>query len=377
MRAIVMHRTGGPETLGVEDVPRPTAGAGQVVVRVLAIAASYAETRVRAGVLPFPLSLPVVPGAEVAGEVVETGDGADPGLLGRLVVGVTGGVGAYAEYAAMPAAMACPVPDGVRPEEAVAAAAPAALAHALLHRARLRPGRAGGEGTPPPPGVEPLPQEARRDSVPAESGGVEPAPEEARMNRVRPAASGGEPVPGDARRETVLVEAGGGSVGGYLVLHAKEFGAGTVVATAGAEPKRRRAAELGADLVLDHRDPGWPEALPPVDVVFDSIGGATAARVLESVTPGTGRILSYGLLSGEPAAVTGADLMRTGVTLAGCGGPGWAAPVFGTHYPAALARLGEGRTRAFVEDALPLEQAAEAHRRLESRTPLGRLLLIP
>nr|WP_055508909.1 zinc-binding dehydrogenase [Nonomuraea pusilla] len=355
MRAIVMHRTGGPETLGVEDVPRPTAGAGQVVVKVLAIAASYAETRVRAGVLPFPLSLPVVPGAEVAGEVVEIGEGADPGLLGRLVVGVTGGVGAYAEYAAMPAAMACPVPEGVRPEEAVAAAAPAALAHALLHRARLRPGHPGGESTPPPAGGEPGPGETA-----GESG-----------------RTAGEPLPGGAGGETVLVEAGGGSVGGYLVLHAKEFGAGTVVATAGAEPKRRRAAELGADLVLDHRDPGWPEALPPVDVVFDSIGGATAARVLESVTPGTGRILSYGLLSGEPAAVTGADLVRTGVTLAGCGGPAWAAEVFGTHYPAALVRLGEGRTRAFVEDALPLEQAAEAHRRLESRTPLGRLLLIP
>ncbi|GAA2839646.1 hypothetical protein GCM10020220_030780 [Nonomuraea rubra] len=108
---------------------------------------------------------------------------------------MTGGLGAYAEYVLLPAAMACPVPDGLTPEQALAGAAPGALALALLHKAAL-------------------------------SGGG-----------------------------TVLVEAGASSVGAYLVRHAKEFGAGHVIATAGTPAKRERAAELGADTVLDHNTP--------------------------------------------------------------------------------------------------------------------------
>ncbi|MFC7103113.1 alcohol dehydrogenase catalytic domain-containing protein [Nonomuraea rubra] len=180
--------------------PRPRPGAGQILVRARAIGVSYAETQIRAGALPFPLPLPAVIGAEVAGEVVEVGEGVPGQLIGNMLVGVTGGLGAYAEYVLLPAAMACPVPDGLTPEQALAGAAPGALALALLHKAAL-------------------------------SGGG-----------------------------TVLVEAGASSVGAYLVRHAKEFGAGHVIATAGTPAKRERAAELGADTVLDHNTPAGPPA---------------------------------------------------------------------------------------------------------------------
>ncbi|AQZ67936.1 putative oxidoreductase [[Actinomadura] parvosata subsp. kistnae] len=318
MRAIVLTATGGPEQLQLTDLPRPRPEEGQALVRAQAIGVSFAETQIRAGVLPFPLPLPAVIGAEVAGEVVEVGAGVDEKLLGATLVGVTGGLGAYAEYVALPAALTCPVPDGVTPERALAAAAPGALALALLHKAAL-------------------------------TGG-----------------------------ETVLVEAGTSSVGAHLVRHAKEFGAGHVIATAGSPAKRARAAELGADTVLDHGTPGWPDGLPEnVDVVFESIGGTSAGQVLAHLTPGTGRMLYYGLLSGEQAAVTAADLMPRGVTVTACSGAAWAGQVFGTHYPELLARLASGRAEADIARTLPLEQAADAHRLLESRAVTGRVLLIP
>ncbi|MEW1840317.1 zinc-binding dehydrogenase [Nonomuraea angiospora] len=317
MRAIVLPEKGGPERLEVADLPRPSPGEGQVLIRTRAIGVSYAETQIRAGTLPFPLPLPAVIGAEAAGEVVEVGEGVDAKLLGSTIVGVTGGLGSYAEYALLPAALTALVPDGVTPDQALAAGAPGALALALLHKARL----AGGE--------------------------------------------------------TVLVEAGSSSVGTYLVRHAKEFGAGRVVATAGSAAKRDRTAELGADLVLDHGPAGWPDELPEVDVVFESIGGTTARRVLDHLTPGTGRMLFYGMLTGEPAAVTAADLMERGVTLTGCSGPGWAGEVFGTHYPEMLDRLASGRSVAYIDRTLPLEEAAQAHRLLESRAVTGRILLVP
>ncbi|WP_433435889.1 quinone oxidoreductase family protein [Nonomuraea sp. CA-141351] len=317
MRAIVLSEKGGPERLEVTDLPRPSPGEGQVLIRTQAIGVSYAETQIRAGTLPFPLPLPAVIGAEAAGEVVEVGEGVDAKLLGSTLVGVTGGLGSYAEYALLPVAMTCRLPDGVTPVDALAAAAPGAIALALLHKARL-------------------------------DGG-----------------------------ETVLVEAGSSSVGTYLVRHAKEFGAGRVIATAGSAAKRDRTARLGADLVIDHSKPDWPGELPDVDVVFESVGGTVARQVLDHLTPGTGRMLYYGLLSGEPAAVTAADLMERGVTVTGCSGPGWAGEVFATYLPAILDRLTDGRSRAYVDRTLRLEEAAEAHRLLESRAIAGRILLVP
>lgn len=184
MRAIMVHENGGPEVLTVTDLSEPEAGPGQVVVRVEAIGVSVVEAHMRAGILPIPL--PAVLGVEAAGQVVAVGAGVDPSLVGTAVAGVTGGVGAYAELVAMTAAMTAPIPAGVSAVDAVAAGAAGAVALGLMHNAGLRGG------------------------------------------------------------ETVLVEAGASNVGGYLLQLAREFGAGRVLATAGAEAKRDLASSLGA-----------------------------------------------------------------------------------------------------------------------------------
>jgi NADPH2:quinone reductase len=289
MRAVLMHETGGPEVLVLEEVPVPVPGQGQVLVRTEAIAVSTGETRMRAGV--YPMSLPRVLGAEAAGVVLA---GPDPGLVGERVVMVTGGAGAYAEFVAVDAGKVARVPDGLSAVDAVASAAPGALALALLHRAGFRGG------------------------------------------------------------ETVLVEGSRGRVGGYLVKHATEFGAGRVIAVT--------------------RD-DWPE-LAAVDVVFEMIGGEVTGQVLGAMAPG-GRMLLYGMITGRPPVLDPAVVMSQGLEVIGCGGPQWFQQVVGVHYPEFLGLAASGRTYVQeIDDILPLADAAEAHRRVESGAR-GRVLLAP
>jgi NADPH2:quinone reductase len=322
MRAIVMHRTGGPEVLQLEDVPTPEAGPGQLLVRTEAIGLNFFETQMRAGQLPAPAGLPAVPGAEAAGTVTSVGAGADRGLVGKRVAVVTGGMGSYAEYVAVPAAMATVIPGGISPADAIAAA-PGGIALGLLEKAAL------------------------------------------------------------AARDTVLVESGAGSVGGYLIQLAREMDAGRVIATAGTPARREHARKLGADAVLDHTQPGWPQALreeldgATVDVAFSSIGGPAAAQVLGTLTPGTGRMLCYGNISGEPSAIDLAAVRSSGTMVTGCSGPAWFRDILDRCRPEIFQRLAEGRTRALLDSAMPLSEAAQAHQRIEDRAALGKIVLIP
>lgn len=324
MRTVVMHGTGGPEVLVPDRVPVPAPGPGQVLLRIEAAAVSTGETLMRSGAIPMPFPFPLVLGAEAAGVVEEVGAGVDPAVKGTRVVAITGGRGSYAEYAAVNAAMMTAVPDGLPATDAVAMAASGAMAFGLPRKAGLRGG------------------------------------------------------------ETVLVEGGSGKIGGYLVPRARDLGAERIIATAGTAAGRDRVRDLGADLVIDHTDPDWPDRLSEelaggtVDVVFDMVGGALASRLLDVLTPSTGRMLLYGTLSGEPAVIDSAKIRERGLHIVGCGGPGWAADIFGLDYPEFLAAAGRGEVaRPAIDAVLPLTDAAEAHRRLEAGRTSGRILLVP
>ncbi|WP_249358487.1 quinone oxidoreductase family protein [Nocardia cyriacigeorgica] len=315
-----MTETGGPEVLVAREVPVPDPGAGEVLIRAEAVPVLYPETLLRSGVFPMAVDLPAVFGFQAAGEVVEIGAGADPSLLGRRVVVETAGAGSYAEFVRAAAHAATPIPEGVSADDAAAAVMSGSVAIALLKSARLT-------GT-----------------------------------------------------ETVLVQAGATGVGSYLVQLAGQFGAARVIATAGDAAKRERARELGAAEVLDHRDEHWTDTLRTVlgdatiDVVFDSLGGSSAARLLDAMTPGSGRMLSYGWLSGTPAQVSASDLLPRGLTLIGCAGPAWLAGL-APHRAEILERV--HALAPAVETTLPLEDAAKAHELVESRAPLGKIILRP
>lgn len=323
MRAVVLQATGGPEMLVPAEVPEPKAGPGQVLVRTEAIAVSRGETMMRSGAIPLPYPLPAVIGAEAAGVVQDTGEGVDPGLAGARVTMVTGGAGSYAEFIAVDAGMIARVPDGLGAAEAVAVAAPGAMALGLLDRA---------------------------------------------------AASTGE---------NLLIEGGSGAAGGYVVMLARELGAGRIIATAGTPARQDQVLELGADVAVDHSDPDWPGGLPAalnggtLDVAFDTAGGVTAGRVLDVLTPSSGRMVCYGMLSGAPPALDLATVLSRGLQVTGCGGPGWFRQILGVHYPEILRRAARGAVQPRIGAVLPLAEAAEAHRRIAGRSVTGRIVLVP
>jgi NADPH2:quinone reductase len=318
MRAVWLKEFGPPEALVPGEAPDPVPGAGQVVVAVAFANITFVETQVRAGRSPFPLppgALPMIPGNGVGGLVAATGNGADAALTGRRVVSGTGGRGGYAERAAVQAGGLVEVPEGLALDEAVALLADGRTAMALARAARIAPG------------------------------------------------------------ERVLVLAAAGGVGSLLVQLAQAAGA-RVLAAAGGPGKLRLARELGAEVTADYRQPDWPVALRAAaggaDVVFDGVGGPIGRAAFELLGPG-GRMLSYGLASGEFTEVSEDEARARRVTIAR-GVP--VTPDESTALTrAALGLAAAGRLRAVIGQRFPLEAAAAAHRAIESRATIGKTLL--
>jgi NADPH:quinone reductase-like Zn-dependent oxidoreductase len=317
-----MTAPGAPEVLTVREVPTPSPGPGEVLVRADAVPVLYPEIALRRGMFPLPVPPPTVFGFQAAGVIVGTGSGVDSTLAGRRVLAATGGMGTYAEFVCAPAESVANIPDGLTTDAAAAVGMGGSVALALLDRAA------------------------------AESS------------------------------DTVLVQAAAAGVAGYLTQLAKSGGVKRIIATAGGPVKMARAEALGADDVLDHTDPDWPQRLrdllgdSTIDIVFDAIGGETAVRLLDVMTPVRGRMLGYGFLSGAPAQISATDLMGRGLTYTGCAGPDWLAMVAQAR-TAAFDRAISGRLEPLIDRALPLDQAAQAHQLVEDRLTLGTIILHP
>ncbi|WP_439383414.1 zinc-binding dehydrogenase [Amycolatopsis lexingtonensis] len=171
--------------------------------------------------------------------------------------------------------------------------------------------------------------------------------------------------PGDR----VLVEAAAGGVGGLLVQLAKAAGA-FVIGAAGGPAKVARV--VGADAVVDYLSPDWASSLGEVDVVFDGVGGAIGAAAFGRLRRG-GRMAAYGLASGSWAEVSEEDAASRGVTLVrSIGG----AAEMRAFTESALAEAAAGRLVPVIGQRFPLEKAADAHAAIESRTTVGKTLLV-
>lgn len=150
-------------------------------------------------------------------------------------------------------------------------------------------------------------------------------------------------------------------------------GVGGVVAAAGGERKLALTRELGADAAVDYTQPDWPPAAGPVDVVFDSVGGAIARAAFGLLRPG-GRMLSYGLASGSWSDVTDAEAQERGVSLRRPQRPDPAQQRGDTA--TALAEAAAGRLRPVIGQRVPLTEAARAHAAIEARETIGKTLLV-
>ena len=327
MRAVTIPRFGDADVLTLTDVPTPMPGPGEVAIDVAFAGASYAEILYRRGVVDVPL--PFVPGIEVAGHLRGVGDGvADASLqVGQPVAALTivhGG--GYAEVAVTDARLVAQLPEGADPQTlARAAGAPSNTTTAILvldQVARLRPG------------------------------------------------------------EQVLVHAAAGGVGSQLGQAARLLGAGQVVGSVGSPGKLDAARAFGYDQVIV-RDQVTDRAGPLTggagfDVVVDPVGGLTRRASLEVLALG-GRLVVMGNAS------NGADVAFSANELwfSGKGVLGFNLAAFSATHPEragqalrrALDAVLAGRLEVDVRDQLPLTDAAEAHRRIESGRGTGKLVL--
>jgi NADPH2:quinone reductase len=320
MREVRTTRFGGPEVLATGEAPEPVAGPGEVVVGVSVVPVLMLEAQIRGGWGEyFGVAPPYVPGNGVAGEVVSVGGGVDPGWVGRRVVARTEG-GGYAERAVVLAEGLIPVPDGLGLPEAAA----------LLHDGPTALGLVEGAGM--------------------RSG------------------------------EWALVLAAGGGMGTLLVQLARAAGTRVAGAARGDE-KLGLVRELGAEVVVDYSEAGWPGRVREAtggagpDVVFDGVGGRIGEEAL-GITAHGGRFSAHGAASGDFAGIDPQDAERRGVKITGIERVQFAPAEAGRLAERAMSEAVAGRLRPIVGQTFSLERAADAHAAMEARGVFGKTLFL-
>ncbi|MET8632472.1 MULTISPECIES: zinc-binding dehydrogenase [unclassified Streptomyces] len=324
MHAIRLHTFGPAENLSYERVEDPEAGPGQVRVAVAAAGVHLLDTALREGATgpaPGPTPLPTVPGREVAGTVESLGEGVDARWLGRRVVAHLGFTpGGYAELVVTDAERLHETPRNLDHAQAVAMIGTGRTAMGIVQFADLGPGA------------------------------------------------------------VVLVPAAAGGIGTLLVQHARHAGA-TVIGLAGGAEKVARVRENGAHLAVDYTDPAWAARLDghrgAVTVVLDGVGGTVARTAVDLLAPGGRHIVfgwsAEGIGGGAPYLVEGVSEQVLGpVMLRKAGGP----DPLRTLEQRALAEAAAGRLVPAVQ-RFPLAAAAAAHRALETRATVGKVVLEP
>ncbi|WP_371583890.1 zinc-binding alcohol dehydrogenase family protein [Streptomyces sp. NBC_01314] len=324
MRRVRYYEYGDPDVLTMEETDIPTPGPGQVLIRVEAIGANFVDTKWRRGPSSgalFQRSLPGRLTGDVVGTVEAVGPGVDTHHVGQRAAGLA--EDAFADYVVTDTQWLAPVPDALDLGAASMLPMGAPVALRTLRAGRLAPG------------------------------------------------------------ETVLIHAAAGGIGHLAVQLAKLLGAGTVIATASSPAKLDFVRKYGADIAVDYTDSGWPEqvrkAAPRgVDVVLDSVSGQTLQQSLDLLAP-FGRIVIYGAASGALAGIPPTSLFAlksvTGFSLLA-----WRAAdpeQARREMTEAASYLTTRQLRTAVHARLPLAEAATAHRLLESRSQLGRILLLP
>jgi NADPH:quinone reductase-like Zn-dependent oxidoreductase len=340
MRAVRMHQHGGPEVLRIEELPQPKPRPGWSVVRVKACALNHLDLWVRRGLPGIAIPLPHILGCDIAGELVATTDEQAPASGTRVLVAPGVGCGScsecsagrdnlcrrytllgylldggYAELALVPTVNLIPIPDAL--DWAAAAAVPLVFLtawHMLTEVASLRPG------------------------------------------------------------ETILIQGAGSGVGSAAIQIARLMGA-RVLATTSDPNKQARARELGAEAVYDSRAPALAAEVRRwtgnrgVEVVFEHVGAATWNASVAALAR-RGRLVTCGATSGVEVQLDLRHLFGRQLVLAGSymGGRG--------ELHRVLELVFAGRLAAVIDRTFPLEQAAAAHRHLESGRQFGKVVLM-
>ena len=340
MKVAWFHKFGGPEVLVHEEAPKPTPKPGEALVRVRAVGINHVDLDHRAGTSRIPLTFPHILGREFAGELAGNAGDFKEGdrvwvtcripcrrcelcLAGRDNLCVKEGYfgldipGGYAEYVAVPIANLNALPSHVRFEDAAAAQIAFGTAwHVLINRGGLQAG------------------------------------------------------------QTVLIQAAGSGIGSAAVQVAKLAGAAMIIATASSEKKLEQAIALGATHLINYRKENFAEKVMAltggrgVDVVMEHIGGEVFTESLKCLARGA-IIVTVGAHAGEVVQFDIIPFFRRELRLSGSKN----ASVLELRKVMGL--VADGKLKPVIHKALPLAQAAEAHRVVDSRDFFGKVILLP
>lgn len=322
MMAVVAPQPDGAEELALVERTVPRAGPGEVLIEVAASGVNRPDILQRRGLYPPPPGAPDILGLEVAGQVVEAGDGAEP-LLGQMVCALVAG-GGYAQYCVAPAGTCLLVPSALSLVEAAA-----------------------------------MPETLFTVWVNLFERGF--------------AADG----------DWVLVHGGTSGIGTMAIALGQLFNLNVIV-TCGTDEKCLRAEELGAVQAVNYRSQDFVEVARQltdgrgVSVVLDMIGGDYVPRNLEALGE-DGRHVSIAFQRGAKTEIVIADVMRRRLTLTGSTlrprpvefKAMVASEIAHTVWP----YVEGGRLKPVIDSTFPLSQAAEAHARMESGEHVGKIVL--
>ena len=322
MKAVRVHKCGGPEVLSYDDIPMPEPKAGEARVKIEAIGLNFIDIYQRTGVyaLPTPFTL----GMEGAGVVDAVGDGVtEVKRSDRVAYAMI--PGSYAEYAVVPAAKLAPLPPEIDAKTAAGLMLQGMTAHYLT-----------------------------RSTYQLKRG------------------------------ETALIHAAGGGVGLLLIQTAKLAGA-RVIGTVSTDAKAQLAKEAGADEIILYTQTDFLAEVKRitdgrgVDVVYDSVGATTFDKSLDCLRP-RGYMVLFGQSSGPVAPVNAGILATKGslfltrpsllhYTLTRTELLERANDLF--------AWTASGKVTLRIDSTFPLKDAADAQRQLEARKTTGKVILIP
>lgn len=324
MRFVEMSTSGDADVLRLADGDKPKPAHGDVLIKVAVAGVNRPDVLQRKGLYPPPPGASPILGLEVSGMIEELGPGVDQWQLGDRVCALTNG-GGYAEHVVAPAAQCLPRPQALSMVEA--AALPETFFTVwsnLFDRAKLRMG------------------------------------------------------------ESLLVHGGTSGIGTTAIQMAVAFGA-RVFATAGSDEKCAACVALGADIAVNYREQDFVQVLKTatdsrgIDVILDMVGGDYIARNIELAAM-DGRIVSIAFLNGSKAEIDFMDVMLKRLTVTGSTlrprSPEEKAGIAARLLEVVWPLIERGEIRPQIARTFPLEEAAAAHKLMESSSHIGKIMLI-
>jgi len=324
MRAIEFTGAGGPEVVRLCDRPIPTPGPGEILLKVEAAGVNRPDVTQRRGFYPPPPGASDIPGLDVAGVVVEAASGSAGPAKGEAVCALVTG-GGYAEYCAVPVEQILPLPRGFSFTEA--AALPEIFFTAwnnLVFHGHLAPG------------------------------------------------------------ERTLFQGGTSGVCIAAMQIAKQLFGARVIATASRREKRDLCLQLGADGAIDYRDEDWPAAAmqanggEPFDYILDAQAGDYVARHMSIMAPDA-RLVMLAAHRGATGAIDFLEIVRRRLVITGSTirprPPAYKKRIADALLEHVWPLLGDRRIVVPLQEVLPLERAADAHRILDANQQMGKIVL--